>query len=119
MFHHDCVADSEQRYELFQESEVLVRGIVLMDGETGIFEVHIGNAWFQFTAWIWYAIRALPRSEHFKLHHIARERARLIREDVLDLPQFFIQIRGLRDSGKVLLHVIHHVVVRDEHRCIR
>ena len=43
----------------------------------------------------------------FKCHDVLRKRPRLVREDVVDLPQLLVQRGGSGLRGRVLLRVIH------------
>ena len=54
--------------------------------------------------------RTSSREELFELHDIAGQRTSFIREDVLDLPQLFVDIRRLSFHVEVLLIVVHFKV---------
>ena len=53
--------------------------------------------------------------ELFEFHHIACECACLIWENILNLAQFFVQIRWLGPSCHVLIDIIHGSIVGYEH----
>ena len=57
---------------------------------------------------LWGDIEALrPRRELLELHDVAGKRASLIREDVLNLTELFVNICALSAHGKVLIVIIH------------
>lgn len=51
-----------------------------------------------------------------ELHDVLRERARLVRKDVLDLAEFFIQVRSSGAGRRVRLGMIHFHIIIDERR---
>ena len=50
----------------------------------------------------------------FELHEIARERASLIREDIVDLTQLFIEVTRLHLRGQCLIDVIDFCIPLNE-----
>ena len=57
---------------------------------------------------LWGDVEALcPRRELLELHDVTSKRASLIREDVLDLTELFVDIGALSAHGKVLIAIIH------------
>ena len=57
------------------------------------------------------AIEAVAGCEFAEFHYVARESARLVREDILDLAQLLVQIRRITRHRLVLLLVEHQVSV--------
>jgi hypothetical protein len=78
-------------------------------------EVYVCDAWLVFL-WLWVADAVLvgTNAELLEFHDVLGECARLVREDVADHAQFFVQVAALDFRRHVLFLVIDHVVVLDE-----
>ena len=61
------------------------------------------------------AIREFFRGEASELHNVGGERACLVREDVGDLAELFVQVGGLDPGGHIALSIIDVNIPGDEH----
>jgi hypothetical protein len=86
-----------------------------------ILKAHVGYVqglhFFHIRCRVALTVREAAGGESLELHDILGKCASFVRENIMNGPEFLVQVRGLRSGGHIFVSVINHPIILD-HDCL-